>query len=352
MVLVLSSPAEIPNIAIQGQQSCLLDIYTWFMRHIPTSVACSMGRSDLLPHEISEEDTHGDFNGWTALHWAVNNRHPACVKYLLQRRQKWRSIDPMAVLARPWRAIVSDLQLGDEMLVVRCPERGLLRALPKEDVWKQAECGDVLRLLQCLERHRPSPYARGAFKRTPLHWACASGHAVAAAFLLLCVPVSGHSYRDFQGNTPLHLAVINSHSLCLQAIIDQPLVFQDWMRAANDSGEHPLHLARDPAILEMLVAPLPRPLQSNIIDAHHDWRDPRSCFRLGHLRELCSRYDSADGEREIQVIFGMKPWSPQDHRWFFPDQQRRIRTLLLIASRSAAFPTDLVLDTLSFLRNE
>lgn len=48
---------------------------------------------------------------------------------------------------------------------------------------------------QCLERHRPSPYARGAFKRTPLHWACASGHAVAAAFLLLCVPVSGHSYR-------------------------------------------------------------------------------------------------------------------------------------------------------------
>lgn len=44
------------------------------------------------------------------------------------------------------------------------------------------------------------------------------------------------------------------------------------MRAANDSGEHPLHLARDPAILEMLVAPLPRPLQSNIIDAHHDWR--------------------------------------------------------------------------------
>lgn len=163
------------------------------------------------------------------------------------------------------------------------PLRGLLRTLPKEDVWKQAECGDVLRLLprdqpyrfhsfdrlhdhpvetkythtqiqkrrlirrlftrtnvdweiilklccsegplgaflsslavpnrsdvflhgvglfrrwsiapQCLERHRPSPYARGAFKRTPLHWACASGHAVAAAFLLLCVPVSGHPYR-------------------------------------------------------------------------------------------------------------------------------------------------------------
>lgn len=35
----------------------------------------------------------------------------------------------MAVLARPWRAIVSDLQLGDEMLVVRCLERcGLLES--------------------------------------------------------------------------------------------------------------------------------------------------------------------------------------------------------------------------------
>ena len=99
------------------------------------------------------------------------------------------------------------------------------------DIWVSAEKGDVLGILQCLQPWRPPPTARGAYKRTALHWACSAGHSLATAFLLpffTSAPPRPELQicKDVHGNTPLHLAVNNSHVKCVQAILQSTQLAQ------------------------------------------------------------------------------------------------------------------------------
>eukprot|EP00667_Euglena_gracilis_P009042 EG_transcript_9173 len=322
--------------------------------------ACSTGRSDLVAAllEGGAKWAAVDPHGWTALHWAVNNRHAACAKALLERHPallafNGRAPAPAALLDTAAEALLQDPAVSDTAPAVQLSERaGAGGRGPQEDIWDQAERGDVLGLLRCLQPHRPCPSARGAYQRTPLHWACAAGHAAAAALLLAVCHEAAvqrpQTFQDIQGNTPLHLAVLNGHVQCVEAIAEHPAVMQLWKRL----GPRPEQLTRNPEVLAWLTWKIERPVDGNQDLNLCGGLPPRHALTVGHLRALFHRFPASHNTAAIRVVLGLEEWTPEGHRWFFQRQQRRIQAFCLTFWRLQFVPEDLLWVILQYSRNE
>jgi len=116
------------------------------------------------------------------------------------------------------------------------------------DVWDAAERGDaiVLRHILSAEKGKLLLNAKGAWQRTPLHWASANGQ-------LNCVKVlvefgADVNAQDETGWTPLHFACNNAHKKIVQFLI--PIAQLNIEDAFNRS---PLHFAKKRSIRNLLL---------------------------------------------------------------------------------------------------
>jgi hypothetical protein len=280
--------------------------------------------------------------------------------------------------------LVHDPQIADTQAVASHLERSKKQSatlMDNCDIWVSAEKGDVLGILQCLQPWRPPPTARGAYKRTALHWACSAGHSLATAFLLpffTSAPPRPELQicKDVHGNTPLHLAVNNSHVKCVQAILQSTQLAQTWMHTTNYAGHCPLQLAQSKQIRDLLMdalglsscnlrgsktcsCPLTVPDGTDIQNPEalcsadwSDWTKVQSTFTFKHLRGLYRAHYSEEAAFQVRTVLGVEAWKPAGHLWMFPEQQRRLFVFLLAWHRLFFVPEDLLWEIFAFVRNE
>jgi len=354
-------------------------------RRVPLHWACRNGHGALVQLLLDRgaDPAIGDSEGWTPLHWAVNNRHPQCVQPLLHHYPaagsfRTRAPPPLQLLNNPLAELLCDRAVPDSETVASHVEwfkqhSRVWHGHDHGDVWDSAEKGDILGILLCLQPNRPPPTARGAHKRTPLHWACICGHAVAAAFLLpFFEEAQGQvDVQDIHGNTPLHWAVNNSHVKCIEAILQHPKLATEWMDVRNLEGQAPPQLAKSTEVALLLgrsgaqgggstsssplypLSPLsPLSPSSRPPAEWGDWTTAQQTFTFGHLRSLFTQYHTEEQAKHIRTLLGLEKWRPEGHQWLFPQQRQRVRTLFLLWTRLHFVPEDLLWEVCSFLRNE
>ena len=131
-------------------------------------------------------------------------------------------------------------------LVSVCPST--LASCPPTSYLHLASWHGVLGPLLLLRRLGVRHHLQDASGRTPLHLAALRGHAAVLGQLLAWLP-NLLEERDCEGRTALHLAALASHLACTTLLLNHGAA----PSAADLDTATPLHLARDTAVVEVLL---------------------------------------------------------------------------------------------------
>ncbi|XP_036370677.1 putative ankyrin repeat protein RBE_0319 [Octopus sinensis] len=164
----------------------------------PLHWACSWGFKDIVEQLLlfDADVNRKDIYHYTPLHWACDSGHLEVVQQLL-----W------------WSKSCSESSLT----------KADVNAVDSDDVTAlHVACGlgyeNIIKELQIPELKVNAKDKK--YENTPLHWACRSGHKQAVQQLLNSKP--DVNLTNAEGNTPLHLAVLNQRYDVVAFLLSQP----------------------------------------------------------------------------------------------------------------------------------
>jgi len=129
------------------------------------------------------------------------------------------------------------------------------------DVWDSAERGDTTILRYHLQKDKEKKVmlnARGAWERTPLHWACSNGQINTTEVLIEFG--ADINVRDEQGWTPLHFACNNGHKNVVLFLL------KNGAKMIEDNFQRPpLYFAKKKSIRNLLLG-IPKEREDSLAD--------------------------------------------------------------------------------------
>eukprot|EP00753_Platysulcus_tardus_P002824 PLAT11933.1.p1 GENE.PLAT11933.1~~PLAT11933.1.p1 ORF type:complete len:1147 (-),score=522.20 PLAT11933.1:222-3395(-) len=164
---------------------------------------------------------------------AAASRIQALVRGVLQRTLHPLPVDPLAV---KWEGVS-----GTRRMCTACGE---------VNVWTAVHRSAALGHQQCLEvmiTRQFSLQGRDEAGRSAMFYAAGNGHLPCLALLLDYAPEL-LDVGDQRGNTPLHVAAMRDHGASVQLLLESAAPV-DVLNAAAHTA---MHLARSPAVLELL----------------------------------------------------------------------------------------------------
>lgn len=171
-------------------------------RSVPLGAAASCGDLDTVQLLLNygADPNHRDHEGWSAIHWAVEQGHLEILHTLLNHGADINAIS----------------SYGTSPL--HCAANG-------------GHTGIVSELL----RQGADPLKATCHGWTPLHHAAFMGHDDTARILLNAGGIDPSSFQDNHGWSVLHLAALGRHLRTIEVLIDNPIVSESRL-LGDDSG--------------------------------------------------------------------------------------------------------------------
>eukprot|EP00759_Apiculatamorpha_spiralis_P001913 PhF_6_TR10623/c0_g1_i1/m.17187 len=227
---------------------------------------------------------------------------------------KWR----LRILANPLHIFPG----GDPKALVSTVPKTHAASLPhwdyeEDDTWTKAERGLLVPLLY---DDTPGSYGlKGAWGKSPLHYACTMGHSDVVVMMLMLNKTSSGLRLDQFNWTPLHYAVKLGHTLCVEAYV-------------KFSG----HKIED--LVEVFQMPEEEDLKHKflsmvaVIPARECDEDIKSCSadsfpspdNVMLLTKITSNYCRNEDFALVGHILGLLPWSREHHHVLFEGSRRRV----------------------------